>query len=48
MLFRSLLRDCQASLIEDGENNILGLNAVGLLSRSYTSTTGRTLAGVAH
>jgi len=26
-----LLRDCQASLIEDGENNLLGLNAVGLL-----------------
>jgi len=24
-----LLRDCQASLIEDGENNLLGLNAVG-------------------
>jgi acyl-CoA dehydrogenase len=42
-----LLRDCQASLIEDGENNILGLNAVGLLSQSYTSTTRQTLAGVA-
>lgn len=30
-----LLRDCQASLIEDGENNIIGLNAVGLLSETY-------------
>jgi acyl-CoA dehydrogenase len=30
-----LLRDCQASLIEDGENNVLGLNAVGLLSETY-------------
>jgi alkylation response protein AidB-like acyl-CoA dehydrogenase len=32
-----LLRDCQASLIEDGENNLLGLNAVGLLSQTYES-----------
>jgi acyl-CoA dehydrogenase len=32
-----LLRDCQASLIEDGENNVLGLNAVGLLSETYES-----------
>jgi acyl-CoA dehydrogenase len=30
-----LLRDCQASLIEDGENNLLGLNAVGLLSETF-------------
>jgi acyl-CoA dehydrogenase len=30
-----LLRDCQASLIEDGENNVLGLNTVGLLSETY-------------
>jgi acyl-CoA dehydrogenase len=30
-----LLRDCQASLIEDGENNLIGLNAVGLLSETY-------------
>jgi alkylation response protein AidB-like acyl-CoA dehydrogenase len=30
-----LLRDCQASLIEDGENNLIGLNAIGLLSETY-------------
>ncbi|MER5916722.1 acyl-CoA dehydrogenase family protein [Streptomyces sp. NPDC001982] len=30
-----LLRDSQAALIEDGENNLLGLNAVGLLSQTY-------------
>jgi acyl-CoA dehydrogenase len=30
-----LLRDCQTSLIEDGENNVLGLNAVSLLSQAH-------------
>jgi acyl-CoA dehydrogenase len=30
-----LLRDCQASLVEDGENNLLGLNAASLLSQTY-------------
>ena len=33
-----LLRDVQASLIEDGENNLLGLNAVGLLSETFERT----------
>jgi alkylation response protein AidB-like acyl-CoA dehydrogenase len=30
-----LMRDARASMIEDGENNILGLNAVGMLSDAY-------------
>ena len=30
-----LLRDARASMIEDGENNILGLNAMGMLSNAY-------------
>jgi acyl-CoA dehydrogenase len=35
-----LLRDCQASLIEDGENNVLGLNAVSLLSQGHQHRAG--------
>jgi acyl-CoA dehydrogenase len=35
-----LLRDCQASLIEDGENNLIGLNAIGLLSETYERSRG--------
>ncbi len=30
-----LLRDARASLIEDGENNVLGLKAATLLSQVY-------------
>jgi len=30
-----LMRDARASMIEDGENNILGLNAMGMLSDAY-------------
>jgi hypothetical protein len=30
-----LLRDARASLMEDGENNMLGLKAMGMLSDAY-------------
>jgi alkylation response protein AidB-like acyl-CoA dehydrogenase len=30
-----LMRDARASLIEDGENNMLGLKAMGMLSDAY-------------
>ena len=44
-----LLRDCQASLIEDGENNLLGLNAVSLLSQTHRQrATGRAMATATH
>ena len=39
-----LLRDCQASLIEDGENNVLGLNAVSMLSQTFTQRSNNRLA----
>jgi acyl-CoA dehydrogenase len=34
-----LLRDCMASLIEDGENNILGLNAANYISQTFRNTS---------
>ena len=37
-----LLRDCQAALIEDGENNLIGLNAIGLLSQTYERDSAET------
>ena len=35
-----LLRDARASLIEDGENNVLGLKAASLLSAVYKNENG--------
>jgi acyl-CoA dehydrogenase len=35
-----LLRDCMAALIEDGENNILGLNAANYLSQTFRNAGG--------
>jgi hypothetical protein len=40
-----LLRDCQAALVEDGENNVLGLNAVSLLSQAHQQKNPQVMAG---